>query len=82
MSSPTKNDPDLSSFIYPLNIHIIMKVLSTSERVCKLVTKENLYLNKHINFQVLCRELAYETPLQLSLLKELIEQFKRLLGML
>lgn len=59
-----------------------MKVLSTSERVCKLVTKENLYLNKHINFQVLCRELAYETPLQLSLLKELIEQFKRLLGML
>lgn len=57
-----------------------MKVLSSSERVCKLITKESLYINNHINFQVLCRELAYETPLQLSLLKELMEKFKRLLG--
>ena len=57
-----------------------MKILSRSEGACKLVTKENLYLANHINFQVLCRELAYETPLQPSLLKELIEQFKRILG--
>jgi hypothetical protein len=55
-----------------------MKVQNAAKR--KTLTRASLMQSSRINIPLLCKELAYETQLELPLLKELIDRFKHVVG--
>lgn len=46
----------------------------------KVLTQANLFQGDRINIPLLCKELAYEAILELSLLRQLIERFRHIVG--